>query len=68
MTRDIQHQWHMLTNYCIHCGLAAWQQKDSVDYIPCHRYENVIPISHLRSYARMNDVLRTSTKDYDPAA
>jgi|3_EtaG_2_1085321.scaffolds.fasta_scaffold29800_2 hypothetical protein len=61
-----KHQWHLTSNYCIHCGLARDHELD--EPYPCHREKNVIAISHITSMKRMREllnVIRTSSKGND---
>jgi hypothetical protein len=39
------HEYNLVTGYCIHCGLAMVHECDPP--LPCHRYENVTAISHI---------------------
>jgi hypothetical protein len=63
MTTNHKHEWHLASDYCIHCGLSRIHELD-VPY-PCHRDEKIIAISHLtRAVGDLfGHVLRTSTKD-----
>lgn len=56
-----KHEWHLVSDYCIHCGLSRVHEYD-LPY-QCHRTENVIAISHI---VRNNNVLQTSSKNNNP--
>jgi hypothetical protein len=61
------HEFNLVTGYCIHCGMSIAHQCDPP--IECHRTENVTAISHLVSPKRIKDIfneLRTSIKNLDP--
>ena len=61
------HEYNLVTGYCIHCGLAMVHECDPP--LPCHRIKNVTAISHLVSPKRIKDIfneLRTSIKNLDP--
>jgi len=49
-----QHEYNLITGYCIHCGLSIVHECDPP--YQCHRHKNVTAISHL---VRILNVLRT---------
>lgn len=49
----IEHEWHLVTQYCIHCGVSNESQNN--ENVPCHRFDNVIAISHLVSQKRLKE-------------
>jgi hypothetical protein len=59
----VQHEWHLISDYCIHCGMSRVHELDPP--YQCHRHKNVTAISHI---VRNKNVLRTSIKDnnYSP--
>jgi hypothetical protein len=57
-----KHEWHLVTGYCVHCGLSQVHELDPP--YPCHRTKNVTAISHK---VRNKDVLRTTTDDNNPS-
>lgn len=59
-----KHEWNLISEYCIHCGLSKAHELDAP--YPCIRDEKVTAISHKRFIARMQDVIRTSIKDFNP--
>ena len=73
-----KHEWDLLSDFCIHCGISRVHQLDAP--AKCHREENVTAISHTRSKVRTkelmqkikvasrekNDVLRTPGESDDP--
>ena len=60
-----KHEWHLGSDFCIHCGLSRVHELD--EPYPCHRHKNVTAISHRISIKRVKElignVLRTSHKD-----
>lgn len=58
-----KHEWHLGSDFCIHCGLSRVHELD--EPYPCHRHKNVKAVSHLtRAVGNLfNDVLRTPFKD-----
>jgi hypothetical protein len=56
MSKVIKHEWHLVSNYCIHCGA----HKGTDD--KCYRDKKVTAISHKTN--RPN-VLRTSNQNYN---
>ncbi len=50
-----KHEWDFLSNYCIHCGVALFQDVNNAR--PCTRADNVVAISHLVCGARLRDLI-----------
>lgn len=56
----IKHEWHLASDYCIHCGLSRIHEYDQP--YQCHRHKNVVAISHR---VRNTNVLRTPIENYN---
>jgi len=59
-----KHEWDLLSNYCIHCGMSAVHQLDAPQ--KCHRELNITAISHIVSSHRLGELvngIRTSFKN-----
>ena len=57
MSKQHKHEWHLTSDYCIHCGMSRVHELDAP--VSCHREENVVAISHRRV---PKHVIRTSSK------
>lgn len=65
MIKQLKHQWHLMSGYCIFCGISL---KDALETkAGCTRDKKVQAISHTRAMSRAREKygLRTSSKDYD---
>jgi hypothetical protein len=60
-----KHEWHLATDYCIHCGLHRLHECDPP--LPCHREEKVTAISHITQTVGdlFNYVLRNPFKNHN---
>lgn len=58
MSKVYKHEWHLISDYCIHCGMSRVHELDAPR--PCIRDKKIIPISH-KTVGK--HVIRTSAKD-----
>ena len=58
MSKLHKHEWHLTSDYCIHCGISRVHEYDPP--VNCHREKNVVAISHRRVD---KNVIRTSPKN-----
>jgi len=66
MTVKYKHEWDLLTDFCIHCGVRREQHVNKSQ--GCHREENVTAISHIRSKIRTKEPthkMKKSRKKHD---
>jgi hypothetical protein len=59
--RGHEHEWNLVSEYCIHCGISKIHELDSP--YPCTRSEKVTAISHTRFIARNNNVIPTTPRN-----
>ena len=65
MVKKLKHEWHLMSGYCIFCGIDL---KDAITkQTECIRDDKIQAISHTRAMSRVReqDVLRTTNKDND---
>jgi hypothetical protein len=53
-TSEPKHEWDLLSDYCIHCGLSRVHELDAP--VKCHRELNIIAVSHIM-YKRVTGII-----------
>ena len=50
-----QHEYDLITHFCIHCGKGKYIVDET--RVNCYRANNVIPISHIRAQQILRDLV-----------